>query len=121
MLSEYPEAKKYQSFDPRPVESRSTSQDEVNHFLVSLQNLNYESNWEAVPIHYEDYEITNKKYDFFYEGCGFNRQEISRKSALKIQVNNFISNLNSEFSKFEEDALTNDYGYHIAGTDNSME
>ena len=83
-MSEYPEAKKYQNFDPRPVESRNTSQKEINQFLVNLQNLPYESNWEAVPILYEDYELSDEKYNFFYKHFDFEKQEISRKSVLKM-------------------------------------
>lgn len=86
----------------RPVQSRHTSQSEVNQFLIGLQNLNYESNWEAVPIHYEDYELTDQ-----------------RKIILNSQIQDFISNLLSELDNYKTDALSNESCCHITGRDNS--
>ena len=117
-MSEYPETKKFQSFDPRPKDSRQTSQKEINNFLVSLQNLPYESNWEAVPIHYDDYELSEEKDHFYYKGDGFEKQEISRKSVLKLQIREFIRNLHFELYKYEKDVMTNEHCYHITGNEN---
>ena len=120
MLSEYPEVKKYQSFEPRPATSRNTSHNEINQFLISLQNLPYESNWEAVPIHYDNYEISDEKYYFYYNKCDLEKQEISFKTVLCMQVHKFIANLKSEIDMYEADKLTNHVSCHITGRDSSI-
>ena len=68
-LSEYhAEAIKFQAFDPRPVESREPSKQRINDFLIAIQGLPHESNWEAIPPDYEDYELSDEKEFYFNKG-----------------------------------------------------
>ena len=68
-LSEYhAEAIKFQAFDPRPVESREPSKQRINDFLTAIQGLPHESNWEAIPPDYDDYELSDEKEFYFNKG-----------------------------------------------------
>ena len=68
-MSEYhAEAIKFQAFDPRPVESREPSKQRINDFLIAIQGLPHESNWEAIPPDYEDYELSDEKEFYFNQG-----------------------------------------------------
>ena len=61
-------------FDPRPIESREPDKKRMNEFLTAIQGLTdsqglpYESNWEAIPPDYDDYEITDEKNFYFNQG-----------------------------------------------------
>ena len=83
---------------------RCTSQAEINDFLISCQNFGYESNWDAIPIHYENYEFTEER-----------KQEIINETAF------FISSMKSDLEKYAQDPLTMSTGYHVSGTDDQAE
>ena len=60
----------------------------------------YDSNWEAVPILYKDYELSEE-----------------RKLELAQETSIFISNMKTELEeKYAQDPLSNSVGYHITGT-----
>ena len=40
----------------------------MNDFLTAIQGLPHESNWEAIPPDYEDYEISDEKQFYFNQG-----------------------------------------------------
>ena len=46
---------------------RYSSQQMFNRFLIDVQELPYESNWESIPPQYEDYQIesVNLSYQSF--------------------------------------------------------
>ena len=61
-------------FHYRPIESREPDKKRMNDFLTEIQGLKdkqglpYESNWEAIPPDYDDYEITDEKNFYFNQG-----------------------------------------------------
>ena len=118
-LSEYHTAAiKFQAFDPRPVEMRETTKKEMNDFLTAVQGLTtHESNWEAIPPDYDDYEITDEKHFYFNKSETPNKHEESRKNVLKQECDLFVANLKASVEKYEMDPLSNSFAYHISGTE----
>ena len=75
---------------------------------------------DLCTIHYGNYEISDEKYHFYYNKCDLEKQEISFKTVLRMQVHKFIANLKSEIDMYEADKLTNHVSCHITGRDSSM-
>ena len=84
---------KFPCFDPRPVESRGFDQKKVNNFLTDIQGLPHESNWEAIPVDYDDYEISDEKYFYFNKTEDPIKLEDSRKDVLKKECERFVAYL----------------------------
>ena len=100
LVDSIPAATKFREFDPRPQDLRHTSQKEINDFLINCQTFGYESNWDAVPILYEDYELSEDQ-----------KMEIISETAL------FLSNMRFDLEeKYAQDPLTTALGYHVTGT-----
>ena len=86
--------------DPRPVHLQTTSDYEFNSFLANVQGHKKSSNWESVPIKYEDYELDDE-----------------RKSVLKIQRKSFMDNLFDITDIYNSDSLSNDSSVHVTGSE----
>ena len=100
LIDSIPAASKFRDFDPRPPELRQTSQKELNEFLIECQTFSYESNWDTVPILYDDFELSNE-----------------RKLEIVAESKRFIFEMRSELEKkYSQDPLTNCVGYHVTGT-----
>ena len=84
-------------FDPRPVELRGFDQKKVNNFLTAIQGLPHESNWEAIPVDYDDYEITDEKYFYFNKTEDPIKLEDSRKDVLKKECERFVAYLKAQY------------------------
>ena len=97
---------------------RETSKEEMNNFLTAVQGLTtHESNWEAIPPDYDDYEITDEKEFYFNKSETPNKLEASRKTVLKQECDLFVANLKASVEKYEMDPLSNSFAYHISGTE----
>ena len=98
-MDSIPAPTKFREFDPRPSDLRHTSQKEINDFLINCQTFGYESNWNAVPIIYDDYDLSD-----------------DRKMEIISETAQFISHMRCDLEEnYAQDPLTNSTGYHVTG------
>ena len=93
------------NYDPRPLHLRQTSKQEVYDFVrgnqVSSMVHGHLSNWDSIfQITYEDYVLDFDRRMVIYE--------------LRRQ---WIENMRSSLEQYESDELTNEFAFHISGTE----
>ena len=96
---------KYVNVDPRPLQLRHTSKEEIHDFIKANQTSSmkhgYLSNWDSIlSITYDDYAVNFDRRIIIYEL----RQQFTKNLVLSLQ-------------EYGTDLLTTDKAYHITGTE----
>jgi hypothetical protein len=86
--------------DPRPLNLRRTTQEEINAFVIANQCIPKPSNWLACfRIKYNDYVISHDRKAILIELCKM-----------------FMDNLSVDIQKYYNDELSTPSGVHVTGS-----
>ncbi len=86
--------------DPRPVELQRTTTEELNSFLIEQQRFPCKTLWSDIPIHYENFALTER-----------------RKNVLLELTDTFLQAQSSQVDSIPDDRLSTAAGKHISGTE----
>jgi hypothetical protein len=90
----------YVKFDPRPVDQRCTTQDEINDFLADLELMSTESMWlDILNRKFSDYELDQ-----------------DRRSVLETLSGHLWKTLSDQLDSAAEDPFTNTSAVHFGQT-----
>ena len=88
-------------FDPRPENSRRTSNKEKDFFLRNLQEAKLNTMWEKLLVfHYQNYELSS-----------------DREEVLRENVGQVISNFKKAVQQHFLNDLSNSVSVHVSGTE----